>query len=249
MPLGVVASSGWDVICHAIESYTARPFTARPRPAPDAVHRALSQGANPYSDKGCIATLELAGKWFRRAVTDASDRDARTEMSFAATMAGMAFGNAGTALPHGMSYAISGLVKGKRFCPPGYTQLSKEIVPHGMSVVLGAPASFSLGAAVDPFRHAHCAALLGSEDAKRALASGRTDISVEDAQALIHDVICDLMRCSGMPNGLAAVGYTEADIPDLVSKTLPQKRVTGNAPFEVDEHVLAKAFRNSMKLW
>ncbi len=76
LPAEVVAASGFDVLSHALESFTARPFTARPR-APAAPARPMSQGANPWSDLGCREALRLCGAYLVRAVSDASDREAR----------------------------------------------------------------------------------------------------------------------------------------------------------------------------
>lgn len=53
LPGGVVAASGFDVLCHACDSYTARPFTSRPRPAPPS-QRPPYQGSTPYSAIGSI---------------------------------------------------------------------------------------------------------------------------------------------------------------------------------------------------
>ena len=38
------------------------------------------------------------------------------------------------------------------------------------------------------------------------------------------------MRDIEIPNGIGAVGYTEADIPDLVPGTMKQQRATGHLP-------------------
>jgi len=101
---GIVAASGMDVLCHALESFTARPFTKRtvtkPRPA--------SQGANPWSDIGCREALRSCGAHLVNAV--AGDNAAREQMMWAATLAGIAFGNAGVHAPHAMAYAVAGLV-------------------------------------------------------------------------------------------------------------------------------------------
>jgi hydroxyacid-oxoacid transhydrogenase len=154
-----------------------------------------------------------------------------------------------------MSYAVSGLIKDKDalFIPDSYLPIGgkQSIVPHGMSVVLGAPASFEEGASTNPYRHMHAAALLGNEDAKKVLArpDGGRSVSAADAAALIFETTCDLMAQTHMPSGLHALGYTDADIPELVKRTLPQKRVIGNAPFEVDAENLERVFKRSMRLW
>ena len=117
LPANVVAASGFDVLSHALESYTAKPYTKRARPANPAL-RPASQGANPWSDLGCEAALKLLGQYMQRAVADAGDTEARDNMMYAATLAGIAFGNAGCHVPHGMSYSVAGLVKD--FRPEGY---------------------------------------------------------------------------------------------------------------------------------
>ena len=61
LPAEVVAASGFDVLCHAIESFTARPYTARVRPSPS-TSRPMSQGANPWSDLGSLEALRLGGR-------------------------------------------------------------------------------------------------------------------------------------------------------------------------------------------
>jgi hydroxyacid-oxoacid transhydrogenase len=117
LPNSVVAASGFDVLCHAIESYTARPYTARNAPSPVS-SRPMSQGANPWSDLGSLEALRISGRYLVRAARDPSDEEARESMMWAATLAGIAFGNSGVHVPHGMAYAVAGLVKGYR--APGY---------------------------------------------------------------------------------------------------------------------------------
>jgi hypothetical protein len=70
----------------------------------------MSQGQNPWSDLGSLEALRLGGRSLVRAVQDATDDEARGELMWAATLAGIAFGNAGVHLPHAMSYAVAGLV-------------------------------------------------------------------------------------------------------------------------------------------
>ncbi|MDP9170468.1 MAG: iron-containing alcohol dehydrogenase, partial [Acidobacteriota bacterium] len=111
LPSAVAASSGLDVLCHAIESFTAIPFTDRPRPeSPN--QRPAYQGSNPISDLWSLEALRLTALYLRRAVADASDDEARAGMLLASSYAGIGFGNAGVHLPHGMSYPVSGLVRG-----------------------------------------------------------------------------------------------------------------------------------------
>lgn len=157
LPASVVAASGFDVLCHALESFTARPYTRRLRPG-SPLMRPMSQGANPWSDLGSREALRLGGAYLIRAVNDADDAEAREMLMWAATLAGCAFGNAGVHVPHAMAYAVAGQVRG--FHMPGYPA-HEPLIPHGVSVVVNAPTVFRHTAAADPARHLDAAALLG----------------------------------------------------------------------------------------
>src|SRR6201997_4788720 len=198
LPPEVVASAGLDVLSHALESYTARPYVLRRAPARPSL-RPMSQGANPWSDLGCREALRLLGQFLERAVSDASDSEAREQMMWAATLAGIAFGNAGVHAPHGMAYAVAELVRD--FRPSGYPA-DEPLVPHGMSVILNAPSSFRFTAEVSPERHLEGARLLGA-DTRGA--------GAKDAGEVLAGELIRIMRAVGMPNGLSGVGYTEDD--------------------------------------
>ena len=158
-PPEVAASSGLDILSHAIESFTAMPFTDRPKPDRPAVRPAY-QGSNPISDVWSLQALRMVSQYLVRAVADPSDDEARGQMLLAASYAGVGFGNAGVHLPHGMSYPVSGHVKEYR--APGYA-VDHPLVPHGISVVLNAPAVFRFTASANPARHLKAAEALGAE--------------------------------------------------------------------------------------
>ncbi|KAJ1357699.1 Hydroxyacid-oxoacid transhydrogenase, mitochondrial [Parelaphostrongylus tenuis] len=89
MPRNVAIYSGFDVLCHAIESYTALPYNQRvPRPLQPQL-RPLYQGANPISDVWSLEALRIMRKYFRRSVNDSSDDEAKYYMLLASTFAGM----------------------------------------------------------------------------------------------------------------------------------------------------------------
>jgi alcohol dehydrogenase class IV len=236
LPASVVAASGFDVLCHALESYSARPFVRR-APAGRPELRPMSQGANPWSDIGCRAALEIAGQHLVRAVTDASDREAREGMAWAATLAGIAFGNAGVHLPHAMSYAVSGLVRS--FTMPGYPE-HEPLVPHGVSVVVNAPAVFRALAATSPSRHLEAAGWLGADTR-----GARPD----DAGEILAARLVDMMRATGIPNGAGGVGYGEADLDALVAGTVVQSRLVDNAPRSVSPEELRALFAGALRYW
>ncbi|CPR13040.1 iron-containing alcohol dehydrogenase [Mycobacterium bohemicum DSM 44277] len=236
LPPEVVAAAGLDVLSHALESYTARPYGRRRAPERPSL-RPMSQGANPWSDMGCREALRILGQSLERAVHDASDSSAREDMMWAATLAGIAFGNAGVHAPHGMAYAVAGLVRD--FRPSGYPA-GEPLVPHGMAVIVNAPSAFRFTAEVSPARHLEGARLLGAD----TRGAGATDAGEVLAGQLIR-----IMRAVGMPNGLSALGYTEDDVAALTEGAHPQQRLLQNAPREMSKPVLAQLFRQALRYW
>jgi alcohol dehydrogenase class IV len=236
LPSMVVAASGFDVLSHALESFTARPYTARPRPDKPSA-RPMSQGRNPWSDVGALEALRIAGKYFVRAVNDAGDREARESLSWGATLAGIAFGNAGVHLPHAMSYAVAGLVRDYK-CP-GYPQ-HEAMVPHGISVVVNAPSVFRATASTSPDRHIEAAEALGADV---------RGVGPADAGACLSSRVIALMRAAGVPNGVGGVGYGEADVDALTRGSILQKRLVDNAPMPVDEAAMRALFRGALAYW
>lgn len=235
-PAAVAASTGLDVLSHALESYTAIPFNSRPRPARP-LDRPAYQGANPLSDVWSLRALEITAEFLPRAVADTSDDEARGWMLLAAAMAGVGFGNAGVHLPHGMSYPVAGMVRDYK--PEGYA-VDHPIVPHGMAVILHTPAVARFTAECSPERHLKAAQALGAEV---------RDANLADAGDVLANCVVELMQKLHMPNGLQAVGYTEADVPALVAGTLPQHRVTKLSPRPAGEVELTELFRQSMRIW
>lgn len=218
LPAAVVAASGADVLCHALESFTARRFAERAAPAAPTA-RPMSQGGNPWSDLGCREAIRLCAAYLERAVRDAGDAEARHQMMWAATLAGIAFGNAGVHAPHAMGYAVG------------------ERAAHGAAVAANAPAVFRRFGAFCADRHLEAAALLGA-DVRGAAA--------HDAGAVLAARFADLGRAIGVPVGIAALGYSRADLDVLVARALPQQRLLANAPCELDAACLRELFEQAL---
>ena len=236
MPPEVAASTGLDILSHAVESFTALPFTERPRPERPELRPAY-QGSNPISDVWSLQAMRMVARFLVRAFDDPADDEARANMLLAASYAGVGFGSAGVHLPHGMSYPVSGNVRSYR--APGYVA-DHPLVPHGVSVVLNAPAVFRFTAPANPSRHLEAAAALGADTC-----SARA----EDAGKILADRITWFMQRLKLPNGLSAIGYSSADIPALVEGTLPQHRVTKLAPRAAGPHELSALFEEAMVAW
>jgi hydroxyacid-oxoacid transhydrogenase len=236
MPAEVAAASGLDILSHAIESFTAMPYTGRPLPDRPALRPAY-QGSNPISDVWSLQALRMVAKYLVRAVADTTDDEARSAMLLAASYAGVGFGNAGVHLPHGMSYPVSGKVK--TYHAPGYSA-DHPLVPHGISVILNAPAVFRFTAPASPERHLQAAEALGADV---------SNVRTADAGKVLADRITWFMRELKVPNGLKAIGYTSSDIGPLVEGTLPQHRVTKLSPKPAGPDELGKLFEEAMTAW
>ncbi len=236
LPTMAAASTGWDVLCHALESLTAIPFDQRPAPENPAL-RPTYQGANPISDVWASRAIEMVAMNIARVIDDPSDDEARAQMLLAACFAGIGFGNAGVHLPHGMSYPVSGLKH--QYLVEGYPP-DNPLIPHGMAVTLNAPAVFRFTGQAAPERHLYAAGLMGADV---------TDVDPASAGDVLADTIIDLMRQTRMPNGLSAVGYGPEDVDDLVAGTLPQHRVTKLSPRPAGADDLKQLFLDSMSLW
>ncbi|MFF7249401.1 hydroxyacid-oxoacid transhydrogenase [Embleya sp. NPDC008237] len=233
MPPGVTASSGYDVLTHACESYTARPYDRRP-PYASPEERPIYIGSNPISDVWSEQALVLLGRYFRRAVLNPYDIDAREGMSRAALFAGMGFGNAGTHIPHACGYPIAGLVADYR--PRDYP-VDHALVPHGESVVVTAPAAFAFTYPTSPERHLRAAELLGANLAGSTVRNGAD---------LLPQTLLDIVADTGGPRGLADFGYTTRDIPALTDGAVRQERLLACCPRNVERTHLSRILALSL---
>jgi alcohol dehydrogenase class IV len=231
-PAGVTASAGMDILCHALESYTARPYATFERKRAD--ERVPYCGANPISDMWAERAMSLLAQSFRRAVTDGGDVGARTDMALAATFAGLGFGNAGVHVPHANAYPVAGQVR--EFRAEGYPG-DGPLVPHGMSVAMTAPESFRFTYSANPDRHVRAAELLAP------------GVRCDDAVDLLPTALTELMRDIGLPSGLAELGFGADDVPALVEGSLAQPRLLSISPRPVEADDLATIFSRSMQNW
>jgi hydroxyacid-oxoacid transhydrogenase len=234
-PTAVAASAGLDVLSHALESFTARHYRQRDRPERPSL-RSAYQGANPISDVWALESLRIMAECLPRVYADSSDDEARGRMLLAASYAGMGFGNAGVHLPHAMAYPVAGQVE--HYQPAGYST-DHAMVPHGTSVIVHTPAVCRMTGPVAPERHLQAAAALGADV---------TAVPLTSAGDVLAERVLHFMRVTDQPMGIAAFGYTEADIPRLVDGTLVQARLLKLSPLDPTPAVLAELFRGSLRL-
>ncbi|HLL79765.1 MAG TPA: hydroxyacid-oxoacid transhydrogenase [Ktedonobacteraceae bacterium] len=233
LPPMATAYPGFDILTHALESYTSRPYNARPQHTPE--ERPVYVGSNPISDLWCEKALDYLGQYLRRAVLNGMDIEARTYLALAATYAGIGFGNAGVHVPHAIAYPVAGMVK--HFSPPDYP-LDEPMIPHGLSVVVTAPATFRWTYPTNPERHVRAAQLLGAQ---------LSGLNEEQRREILPQTLLSLMRDTGIANGLSALGYGESDVPALIDGTLKQQRLLINCPRAVGAEELRGVIEQSFE--
>lgn len=256
-PAGVTAASGLDILCHALESYTARPYTSYEHKTAD--QRVPYCGSNPIADMWSEKAMSLMSTAFRTAVRHGDDVAARTDMAMAATFAGLGFGNAGVHIPHANAYPIAGMAP-VGFRPADYPIHDEPsdhgaaggdqthgaaggdqmhgLVPHGMAVSLTAPAAFRFTFEAAPERHLRAARLLAPE----------AEVP-DDPAELLPSVLSGIMRDVGIPSGLAEIGFGRDDLDGLVEGTMKQQRLLATAPREVTEDAVGAILEQSIELW
>jgi hydroxyacid-oxoacid transhydrogenase len=234
-PRAVAASAGLDVLSHALESFTARHYLERERPLRPSL-RSAYQGANPISDVWALEALRILADCLPRVYNDPSDDEARGRMLLAASYAGIGFGNAGVHLPHAMAYPVAGQVHA--YQPAGYST-DHAMVPHGTSVIVHTPAVCRMTGPAAPVRHLQAAAALGADI---------RDVPADRAGDVLAERVIHFMRITDQPMGIAVFGYTETDVPRLVEGTMVQARLLKLSPIDPAPGVLARLFRESLRI-
>ena len=146
-------------------------------------------------------------------------------------------GNSGVHIPHGMSYSVAGLVRD--YCPEGYP-LGHPLVPHGISVIVNAPAAFRFTAPANPERHRDGALLLGAQIRE----ADQNEVGDALSEQLEH-----MMKLTEMPNGISDVGYDKSDLENLAHGAFMQQRLLANAPCDVSEMDLENMYSQALRYW
>ncbi|MFE5836420.1 iron-containing alcohol dehydrogenase [Arthrobacter sp. NPDC056493] len=176
-------------------------------------------GENLLSSTLALEAIRLIGLSLRGAVRDGQDFQARSRMAYASLLAGMAFGTAGTHLSHAIQYPVGALTH----------------TPHGLGTGMLLPYVMQALLATDARRLADIAQALGVA----------TDSTEESAQNAIDEVAA-IMADIGLPNHLAAIGVTEADLPRIVELSLTVRRLVTNSVLEPTEENLHRIVRAAL---
>ena len=236
LPSNAVASTGFDLCSHALECWTAKSF-ARHAPVSKPAGRQYIQGSNPFSDMVAREAMGIVDAYLARGVADAGDAEARDALMWGASLAGIAFGNAGTHLPHAMSYGVTHLMA--NVTTEGYP-VASPFVPHGISVIVNAPSIFRYTAEGAPERHLEAAGFLGAD------ARGATP---DEAGEVLAKRLIGLMRATGMPNGLSAIGFDASSVRALAESSARQGRAIANAPRESNPVDMENMYRGALSYW
>ncbi|MDE3196616.1 MAG: iron-containing alcohol dehydrogenase, partial [Acidobacteriota bacterium] len=181
------ATTGLDAITQLIEPY-------------------VSPRANPMTDALCRDGLRMAAPSLRRAYANPKDAEARTRMSYASLLGGLALANAGLGVVHGFAAPVGGMFD----APHG--AICAALLPHGMRANIAAlkaraPESESLA------RYGEVARIL----------TGDSSAAAEDGAVWIEGLVRDL----GIP-GLRSYGIGESDVPALVGKAARASSMKAN---------------------
>jgi alcohol dehydrogenase class IV len=186
-PPSVTASSGLDALTQCLE-----PF--------------VSIRANPLTDSLAREGLRRTSSGLRRAYSDGSDVEARTDMALGSLLGGMALANAKLGAVHGFAGVIGGALN----------------IPHGMAcAALLAPVVEANVRALRS-RQPGAPALARYEEAARVL-TDYPDASIEDGVAWIREALTLL----AVP-GLAAYGLRPEHADDVIAQAAKSSSMQGN---------------------
>lgn len=217
-PPKVTADSGIDALTHAIEAYTAIDNGRFPLPPGE---RSVYQGKNPFADLLAERAISLIARNLRTAVKKGHDAQAREAMSLAATLAGMAFSNAGVAVVHALEYPLGGAVH----CSHG----------AGNGLLLPYVMRYNLSSRLAQF--ARIAELLG-EDVKGLSEQEAAERAVVAVERLRADI--------GIPAKMRDLGVTEGQLRGFAEKAFSLKRLMRVNPREVTLEGLEGILRSAL---
>jgi len=216
-PRQVTADSGIDALTHAIEGYTATDYDKMQLQPGESIGY---EGSFALAD--CIAekAIELISQHLVMAVQQPDNRAARDGMALAATLAGLAFSNAGVALVHALEYPLGGALH----CSHG----------AGNGLLLPFVMQFNLPQRKRKF--VRIAELLGEN------VQGKSEESA--AQQAIRAV--ERLRAAiGIPQRIRDIGGNEAQLPQFATKAYAIRRLRLVNPRMASEDELLGIYKNA----
>ena len=202
MPPKVTAVTGLDALTHAVEAY-------------------MSIRSNPLTDAIAYKAIQLISTYLPVAYADGENIEARSYMSLAALMAGIAICHAGTCAGHAAAYAFA--VKYK--------------IPHGLSCAIALPYIMEYNAPVQLSKHVSIA---------EAMNERVSNLNAREAASKAVRSIVKLMNELDIPYRLKDIGVSKEDLPKLVEGMLKNTRLLKNNPRKVSKEDAVKIFE---RMW
>ena len=225
MPPRVTASTGVDALAHAVEAFIAKRFDQNP--APNSPEARPGYAANPLSDLLAGEAIRLVSENIRCAVNQGHDLCARSGMSLASYLAGVALESGGCTVPHAVGHIIGGELH----------------IAHGTACGVVLPYYIDYVASVDVERFSTLAGLLDP--------AGRTyEVSRETAQ-LSAKLLKDLLTDVDLPTTLAEIGVERGKLESMAKATietqgwavpLSPRQVTGESLYAILKNALEGSF-------
>jgi alcohol dehydrogenase class IV len=198
LPKAVTRSTGLDALTQVIEAY-------------------VSVRANWMTDLFCADGIRRAAAALPRVWENGNDLDARTAMSWAALLSGLALANAGLGAVHGFAAPIGGMFSA------AHGAICAAVLPHAMSINVEALRS----------RAPESQALRRYEETAHFL-TGRPHATADDGVRWV----AELCRALEVPP-LRAYGVRQENIPDLVEQAARTSSKKGN-PIELTNEELSR---------
>ena len=204
VPARTTANTGIDALCHAIEAY-------------------VSLKANPLTDALALEAMSLVSKNLRAAYAYGDNLEARSGMSLASLLAGVAFGNAGTVLGHACGYA---------YVYPA----TKFHFPHGYSIGITMPYVLEYNAIANLSKHAIIAETLGESI---------TGLSLREAAFASAVAFKKLLTDLDMPTCIKDVGVTKDMIPTIAQNVFKSTAHVARNPRKVTQDGMVRLFEEA----
>ncbi len=204
MPATVTANAGVDTFCNGMEAY-------------------VSLNATPITDAFALQTMQLVAENLRDAYACGDNVEARTNMSLAALLGGLAFGTAGTVLGHACAYA--------------YSYPATDIhLPHGYAVAIITPYTMEYNAIANQMKYATIARILGEPVEEMSL----RDAAFQSALAFKK-----LLKDLDIPASIKTTGVTKDMIAAISQNVFQSPAHIARNPRKVTEEGMVRLFENA----
>ncbi|MFC1951477.1 iron-containing alcohol dehydrogenase [Chloroflexota bacterium] len=202
MPFEITADSGMDALVHAIEAY-------------------VSVNATPFSDILAIEAINLIAENLPSAYAKADNLEARFNMAFAATLAGMAFASGGLGAVHGLAYVLG----------------TEYHLSHGRSNAVMLPHVVDHNKIGNLNKYARIA---------QAMGENIEGLSAYQAAEKLVTSLFRLLEILNIPTKISVYGISGEDILKLVEGGMRQSRLFVPNPRNLTEEDVRKIYTGAL---